>query len=173
MKGFLFILKSHDPINYLVLSSSSQGFVCLSSLVSYLWRGGVPPPGSLPLCQALPEQPNALLRGGGHCHRYLMVFVKCPFPSIWMSCSKVKVLSVCWILNVWLYSELVSALVRVFPQPSSERPEHGGERSGSSWQGTATAPGGLWHHLTGSSSTRQHTIWWEGWTSVQTPGSQF
>lgn len=50
-----------------------QGFVCLSSLGSHLWGGGVPSPDSLPFRQALPEQPNALLRGGGHCHRYLIV----------------------------------------------------------------------------------------------------
>lgn len=55
-------------------------------------------------------------------------------------------------VKVCLSSELVSALVRVLPQSTTEHPEHGGERSGSSWQGTAAAPGGLWHHLTGNRS---------------------
>lgn len=69
---------------------------------------------------------------------------------------------------VCLSSELVSALVRVLPQPASEHPEHGGERSGSSRQGTAAAPGGLWHHLTGNSScTRPYTTGEEGCTSGQ------
>lgn len=56
---------------------------------------------------------------------------------------------------VCLCSELVPALVRVFPQPSSEHPEHGRERSGSPRQGAAAAPGGLWRHFTGNLSLVQ------------------
>lgn len=59
------------------------------------------------------------------------------------------------LLFVCLFSELVSALVWVLPQPSSEHPEHGRERSGPSRQGAAAAPGGLWHHLTGNLSHPQ------------------
>lgn len=55
-------------------------------------------------------------------------------------------------LDMLCYSQLVSALVRVLPQPSSEHPEHGRERSGSSRQGAAAAPDRLRHHLTGNSS---------------------
>lgn len=56
---------------------------------------------------------------------------------------------------VCLSSELVSALVRVLPQPASEHLKHGRERPGSSRQGTAAAPGGLRHHLAGNGSCTQ------------------
>lgn len=59
--------------------------------------------------------------------------------------------------DVWLHSELGSALVRILSQPPPEHPEHGGERSGSSWQGAAAAPGGLWHHLPGNCRTNRLT----------------
>ncbi len=71
----LCLLHSFKFLNNLVVSTPLQGFVCISSLGSHLWRGGVSSPGSLSFCQALPEQPNALLWGGGHCHRYLMVAI--------------------------------------------------------------------------------------------------
>lgn len=54
-----------------------------------------------------------------------------------------------------LFSKLVSALVRVLPQPTSEHPEHGGERPGSSRPGAAAAPGGPRHHITGNSRCTQ------------------
>lgn len=63
-----------------------------------------------------------------------------------------------------LLSELVSALVRVLPQPAPEHPEHGGERAGPPRPGAAAAPGGPRRHLTGnnrrlvSSRTRQKKI---------------
>ena len=59
--------------------------------------------------------------------------------------------------GVWVVcvrSELVPALVRVLPQPSPERVEHGGERAGPPRPGAAAAPGGPRRHLPGTARQR-------------------